>query len=103
MDSYIFGRIYKRSQHFKEWNERYIVIKKEGLFSYQQPNKEVNHSFFIPSSSVKYAEIDFDFVSEFLVVRIRHHLSKTEFGIPVVDFLNKGPANWLFEFFRMIP
>ena len=35
LDSYIFGKIYKRSKYLKEWNQRYIVIKKEGLFSYQ--------------------------------------------------------------------
>ena len=28
LDSYIFGKIYKKSKYLKEWNERYIVIKK---------------------------------------------------------------------------
>ena len=27
LDSYIFGNIYKRSQHLKAWSLRYVVIK----------------------------------------------------------------------------
>ena len=52
---------------------------------------------------MKYIDVQFDFIHEFLVIKVKHGLNKTEFGIPVVDFLNKGASNWLFEFFRMIP
>lgn len=52
-DSYIDGKIYKKSQHLKEWNERYVVVQKDGIFSFKT-GTETNFSFQIEKSSIKY-------------------------------------------------
>ena len=103
VDSYIFGQIYKQSQFFKKWDERYVVIKNDGLYSYKSSKKIEKHSFFIPKQSIKHIETNFEVLKDFLILKIKYGFNTTVFGIPFVDFLKKNPANWLFEFYRLIP
>ena len=53
-------------------------------------------------SSVKYIWTRFDFENNHLIVKIKHGLDKTEFGIPIMDFCVKNENNWLWAFYRML-
>lgn len=46
-----YGRLYKKSQVLGKWDERLIVIKNDGLYSYKSWNEK--HTMFISRYSVK--------------------------------------------------
>lgn len=50
-NSYNYGKIYKKSQILGRWEERLIVINREGIYSYKKFNEK--HSMFISGASVK--------------------------------------------------
>jgi hypothetical protein len=50
-NSYNFGKIFKKSQILRKWEERLIVVNREGIYSYKKFNDK--HSMFIAGSSVK--------------------------------------------------
>lgn len=92
--------MYKRSQHLKKWEARYIVINHEGLFSYKNPGE--NYSFSIKAASTKYIWTRFEIFNEQLIIKIKHGLEQTEFAIPIVNYCRKSTNNWLFSFYRMV-
>ena len=94
------GMIFKRSQHLKRWESRYIAINPEGLFSYKSPNE--SSSFSIKAVNAKYIWTRFDIHNQHLVIKIKHGLERTEFGIPINNYCRKSTSNWLFGFYRMI-
>lgn len=94
------GLIFKRSQHFKKWEPRYIAINSEGLFSYKSVNDAP--SFSIKAVSTKYIWTRFDIHNQQLVIKIKHGLEQTEFAIPISNYCRKNAQNWLFGFYRMI-
>lgn len=98
--AYIKGCIMKKSQHVKKWEERFVVINSEGLFSFKDPSKK--HSFMIKTSSVKYIYTRFEVHNKHLVVKIKHGGDKTELAIPVMDFCNKSLMNWIWAFYVML-
>lgn len=102
LDSYIFGQILKKSQHLKIWKQRYVVIKKEGIYSYRSHNREQNHSFFIPRANIKYIWTRLDFIHKFLVLKVKHGIYQTEFAIPISKYSCRNCKNWLYEFCRML-
>lgn len=50
-NSYNYGKIFKKSQILGKWEERLIVINRDGIFSYKKFNEK--HSMFIAGNSVK--------------------------------------------------
>ena len=48
--SLIYGKINKKSQVLGNWEERFILINKEGIFSYKKFNQK--HSMFIAAGSI---------------------------------------------------
>ena len=96
----IKGWLMKRSQHFKKWENRFVIINADGLFSYKDPNK--TYSFIIKTSSVKYIWTRFDIQNKHLIVKVKHGLDKTEFAIPIVNFMQASEANWLWPFYQML-
>ena len=37
-NAFIYGKIYKKSQVLGKWDERFVVINKDGIFSYKSFN-----------------------------------------------------------------
>jgi hypothetical protein len=50
-NSYNFGKIYKKSSLFGIWEERLIVINKEGIYAYKKFNEK--HSMFLNAQNLK--------------------------------------------------
>ena len=99
-NAYCCGFLLKQSQHFKKWEERYIIINPDGLFSYKNPNE--SYSFHIKTKNAKYLWTRFDIQNGKLIIKLKHSLEQTEFGIPITDFCVKSNHNWLWAFYRMI-
>ena len=97
-NAYIYGKLNKKSQVLGKWEERFIVINKEGLFSYKKFNEK--HSWSIPSGGIKEMWTRFEVQDNLLIIKIHHGSKKTEFGLPLIDFL--GNQNWLYHFYGMI-
>jgi hypothetical protein len=74
-NSYMDGIIYKRSQVFKNWELRYIVINAEGLFSYKDENH--SSSFSIKKNMVTELWTRFEIYERMLVIKIHHGGIKT--------------------------
>lgn len=102
-DSYIYGNILKKSQVLGNWETRFVVIKKDGIYSYKDCNTQAPHSFYINNSNIKYIWTRFDIHEKFLVIKIKHGVYKTEFGIPITNYLIRNGSNWLYNFYRAIP
>lgn len=102
-DSFIYGNIYKKSQILGNWESRFIVIKTDGIYSYLDNNTAKTHTFEIPSETVKYIWTRFNFHQGFLIIKVKHGISKTEFAIPVTCFSNREARNWLYSFYRILP
>lgn len=94
----IFGKLNKKSQVIGKWEERFIVINKEGLFSYKKFNEK--HSWSIASGTIKEIWTRFEIQDNLLIVKVHHGSKKTEFGFPLADFVNC--SNWLFHFYCMM-
>ncbi len=94
------GFIYKKSQFLGNWELRFVVMNDEGLFYFKNPTD--NHSFSIKANSAKYLWTRFDIVNDRLVIKIKHGMEQTEFGIPVINYCIKNPQNWLYAFYRII-
>lgn len=71
------GKILKKSQHFGAWSQRYVVIKQEGIYSYRDETKEDSHSYFIEKPSIKYIWTRLEITSKFLIIKIKHGITKT--------------------------
>lgn len=99
-ESYIHGFIYKKSQVFGKWERRFIIINKQGLYSFKDQN-EVKPSFTIKAEDMKYMWTRFDIEMGDLIIKVKYGSSKTEFAIPIVNFMERR-SNWLFAFYRMI-
>jgi hypothetical protein len=76
-DSYIYGNIMKRSQTIGKWEQRFVVIKKNGIFSYRNSCIKESYSFHISNDSIKYLWTRFDFVSNSLIIKVKHGVTKT--------------------------
>ena len=92
--------IFKRSQHLKKWEARFITINPEGLFSYKSANEPP--SFSIKAINAKYIWTRFDIHNQQLVIKIKHGIDQTEFAIPITNYCRKSMHNWLYGFYRMI-
>jgi hypothetical protein len=44
----------------------------------------------------------FDLVDGYLVVKIKHGVRQTEFGIPIANYGYAHFKNWLFYFFKLM-
>lgn len=44
----------KRSQVLGNWETRFVVVKKDGIYSYKDSMQEASYSFEISSESIKY-------------------------------------------------
>jgi hypothetical protein len=102
-DSYIYGHIMKRSQNFGKWEQRFVVIKKNGIFSYRDSCVRESYSFHISNDSIKYLWTRFDFIGNSLIIKVKHGMTKTEFGIPITKFSARSTKNWLYCFYRVMP
>lgn len=45
----------------------------------------------------------FDMIDDYLIIKIKHGLSKTEFGIPLTQYSTRTVKNWLYGFYRTLP
>lgn len=43
----------------------------------------------------------FDLINDHLVIKLKHGLKKTEFGIPIANFSYPHYKNWLYYFYRL--
>jgi hypothetical protein len=50
-NSFIYGRLNKKSQVLGKWEERFIVINKEGIYSYKKFHEK--HTIHIAVGSIK--------------------------------------------------
>ena len=50
-NSFIFGKIGKKSSILGRWEERLVVVNKEGIYGYKMFNEK--HMIFIPAQSIK--------------------------------------------------
>lgn len=80
-----------------------MVVKKDGIYSYKNSMQEENYSFFINSESVKYIWTRFEKTDGYLIIKIKHGIFKTEFGIPLTQFSARSSNNWLYSFYRTMP
>ena len=94
------GYLLKRSQYWKNWEKRYIVINKDGLFSYR--NLTEPPSFVIFARDAKYLWTRFSIVEDCLIVKIKHGWSQTEFALPIINFSIAQPGNWLLALYSLI-
>lgn len=97
-NSYIYGKIFKKSQILGKWEERLIVINKEGIYSYKRFNEK--HSMFISGTTLKEIWTRFEIEEHRLVIKILHSSTKTEFGIPLTEMVNK--KCWLYNFYALV-
>ena len=56
--AYIFGKIYKKSQVLGKWQERFVVINRDGLFSYKGFNEK--YSIHIQDKTIRELWTRFD-------------------------------------------
>lgn len=99
VNSSIYGKILKKSQMLGKWEERFIVINKEGIYSYKKFNEK--HSMYIPNGQIREIWTRFEIIENMLIVKMEYGGTKTEFGIPITNFLSPtAKHNWLWEFYR---
>mgnify|MGYP000866549187 FL=1 len=99
-DDYIHGFIYKKSQVLGKWDRRFVIINKRGLYSFKDQN-EIKPTFSINAEDMKYMWTRFDIEMGDLVIKVKYGSSKTEFAIPIINFMERK-NNWLFAFYRLI-
>lgn len=80
-----------------------MVVRKNGIYSYKNSSQEENYSFCIASDSIKYIWTRFEKIDDFLVVKVKHGIFKTEFGIPLSEFSVRSSNNWLYALYRTLP
>lgn len=59
------------------WEKRYVVIKRNGIYSYRNSSQDEPHSFYINNESIKYMWTRFEKIESFLIIKIKHGLYKT--------------------------
>lgn len=72
------------------------------MFSYKSAGKKEDHSFSIDRESIEYIWTWFDLVDNYLVVKLKHGMKQTEFGIPLCNFSHMHYKNWLYYFYRLM-
>ena len=79
---------------------RYVVINKEGLFSYRDISD--NYSFRINRATITALWTRFQNHEGHLIVKIKHNREKTEFALPLCDYSGPDRRNWLLAFYRLM-
>lgn len=85
------------------WESRFIVIKADGIYSYVDNKTAKPHTFEIQAETIKYIWTRFNFHEGFLIVKVKHGITKTEFAIPVTCFSVRDSRNWLYSIYRVLP
>lgn len=99
-DDYIHGFIYKKSQIFGKWERRFVIINRSGLYSFKDQT-EIKPSFSIKAEDMKYMWTRFDVEMGDLVIKVMYGSTKTEFAIPITNFMERK-HNWLLAFYRLM-
>lgn len=75
----VFDRILKKSQIIGTWEERYVIIKPEGLYSYRILKSKP--TMFISLKEIKEVQTQFEIYKELLVIKLIYNNTKTDFGL----------------------
>lgn len=78
------------------------MLNSEGVFSYKSGLKKEDYSFFIDRRSIEYLWSRFDMIDNYLIVKIKHGMKQTEFGIPVTNYSHPHFKNWLYYFYKLM-
>ena len=96
-NSFYFGRLCKKSSILGRWEERLVVINKDGIFGYKRFNEK--HSLAIQAHTIKEIWTRFEINDNLLVLKLLQNSTKVEFGLPITELLSK--QCWLFSFYRL--
>jgi hypothetical protein len=74
-----FDLIFKKSQIIGAWEERFVIIKPDGLYSYRSLKSKP--TMFISLKEVKEVQTQFEIYKDLLVVKLVYNTTKTDFGL----------------------
>lgn len=90
-----FDRIFKKSQIIGTWEERFVVIKPDGLYSYRSLKSKP--TMFISLKEMKELQTQFEIYKDLLVVKLVYNTTRTDFGLPLDPQLD-----WVGHFANLI-
>lgn len=97
-NSFIHGKIFKKSRLISRWSEVLAVINKDGLHYFKKPSDK--GELLVVRGKIEELWTRFEFQNEWLIVKLFENGHKIELGMPVEDELTG--KRWLYNLYRLI-